>query len=71
MQDATSRYLGLVVLPGEHIVRIEVEEFASQVKTRPQRQVPGEDMKERGKGEEKKKKEQEGVFCAGGICEEG
>ncbi|KPM37355.1 hypothetical protein AK830_g9204 [Neonectria ditissima] len=28
--DMTSRYLGLVVVPGEHIVRIEVEEFASQ-----------------------------------------
>lgn len=28
----TSRYLGLVVVPGQHIVKIEVEEFASQVK---------------------------------------
>lgn len=28
----TSRYLGLVVVPGHHIVKIEVEEFASQVK---------------------------------------
>jgi hypothetical protein len=30
--DMTSRYLGLVVVPGEYIVKIEVEEFASQVK---------------------------------------
>jgi hypothetical protein len=30
--DLTSRYLGLVVVPGEHITKIEVEEFASQVK---------------------------------------
>ncbi|CRK10940.1 hypothetical protein BN1708_009973 [Verticillium longisporum] len=30
--DMTSRYLGLVVVPGEHIVKIEVEEFASQLK---------------------------------------
>jgi hypothetical protein len=29
--DLMSRYLGLVVVPGEHIVRIEVEEFASQL----------------------------------------
>ncbi|KAI0109161.1 hypothetical protein GGR51DRAFT_512980 [Nemania sp. FL0031] len=32
--DMTSRYLGLVVIPGEHIVKMEVEEFASQVKGR-------------------------------------
>ncbi|KAI1338292.1 hypothetical protein F5Y15DRAFT_124687 [Xylariaceae sp. FL0016] len=32
--DMTSRYLGLVVVPGEHIVKIEVEEFVSQVKNR-------------------------------------
>jgi hypothetical protein len=30
--DMTSRYLGLVVVPGEFITKIEVEEFASQVK---------------------------------------
>lgn len=29
-----SRYLGLVVVPGEYIVRIQVEEFASQVRGR-------------------------------------
>lgn len=28
--DMTSRYLGLVVIPGEHIVTMEVEEFVSQ-----------------------------------------
>ncbi|TDZ20633.1 N-alpha-acetyltransferase 38-B, NatC auxiliary subunit [Colletotrichum orbiculare MAFF 240422] len=30
--DMTSRYLGLVVVPGEHIVKIEVEEFVSQIR---------------------------------------
>ncbi|KAI0410053.1 hypothetical protein F4802DRAFT_592933 [Xylaria palmicola] len=32
--DMTSRYLGLVVIPGEHIMKMEVEEFTSQVKGR-------------------------------------
>ncbi|KAI1167015.1 hypothetical protein F5B18DRAFT_648031 [Nemania serpens] len=32
--DMTSRYLGLVVIPGQHIVKMEVEEFVSQVKNR-------------------------------------
>lgn len=27
----TSRYLGLVVVPGGHVVKVEVEEFASQM----------------------------------------
>ena len=30
--DMTSRYLGLVVVPGEYVMKIEVEEFASQMK---------------------------------------
>lgn len=30
----TSRYLGLVVVPGEYITKIEVEEFVSQLKGR-------------------------------------
>ena len=30
--DMTSRYLGLVVVPGEYVTKIEVEEFASQVR---------------------------------------
>ncbi|QPG95984.1 hypothetical protein C2857_002775 [Epichloe festucae Fl1] len=30
--DMPSRYLGLVVVPGHHIVKMELEEFASQVK---------------------------------------
>ncbi|CAG8981805.1 hypothetical protein HYALB_00004748 [Hymenoscyphus albidus] len=30
--DMTSRYLGLVVVPGEYITKIEVEEFASQMR---------------------------------------
>ncbi|KAI2603891.1 Sm-like ribonucleoprotein [Hypoxylon fragiforme] len=32
--NMTSRYLGLVVVPGEHITKMEVEEFSSQAKTR-------------------------------------
>ncbi|KAI1147106.1 LSM domain-containing protein [Nemania diffusa] len=32
--DMSSRYLGLVVIPGEHIAKMEVEEFTSQVKGR-------------------------------------
>jgi len=34
--DMISRYLGLVVVPGKHIVKIEVEEFASQVAKKPE-----------------------------------
>ncbi|KAF3764513.1 hypothetical protein M406DRAFT_260622 [Cryphonectria parasitica EP155] len=30
--EMSHRYLGLVVVPGEHIVRIEKEDFASQMK---------------------------------------
>jgi hypothetical protein len=30
--DMTSRYLGLVVVPGKYIVKMEVEEFASQMR---------------------------------------
>jgi hypothetical protein len=30
--DMSSRYLGLVVVPGQYITKIEVEEFASQIK---------------------------------------
>jgi small nuclear ribonucleoprotein (snRNP)-like protein len=30
--DMTSRYLGLVVVPGEYVTKIEVEEFASQMR---------------------------------------
>lgn len=45
----TSRYLGLVVVPGRHIVRIEVEEFASQMRGR-QLRVLG--LREQGIGEE-------------------
>jgi len=35
--DLTSRYLGLVVVPGEHIQKIEIEEFASQVRGKESR----------------------------------
>ncbi|KAJ9130869.1 hypothetical protein NKR23_g11987 [Pleurostoma richardsiae] len=30
--ELSSRYLGLVVVPGEHIVKIELEQFTSQMK---------------------------------------
>jgi len=30
-RDLISRYLGLVVVPGEYVTKIEVEEFVSQV----------------------------------------
>ncbi|PQE32579.1 lsm domain-containing protein [Rutstroemia sp. NJR-2017a WRK4] len=33
-KDLTSRYLGLVVVPGEYIRKIELEEFESQVRGR-------------------------------------
>ncbi|KAK3334983.1 hypothetical protein B0H65DRAFT_339371 [Neurospora tetraspora] len=32
--DLSSRYLGLVVIPGEYITKIELEEFASQIRGR-------------------------------------
>ncbi|CCC05193.1 hypothetical protein SMACR_08060 [Sordaria macrospora] len=32
--DLSSRYLGLVVIPGEYITKIELEEFASQIRKR-------------------------------------
>ncbi|KAL1903483.1 hypothetical protein Sste5346_000110 [Sporothrix stenoceras] len=35
VMNMTSRYLGLIVTPGHHIVKIEVEEFASQMKRPP------------------------------------
>ena len=38
--DMTSRYLGLVVVPGKYIVRIEVEEFTSQLKRVPLPMLP-------------------------------
>ncbi|KAI5467291.1 hypothetical protein BGZ63DRAFT_419007 [Mariannaea sp. PMI_226] len=30
--NMTSRYLGLIVVPGHHIVKMELEEFSSQLK---------------------------------------
>ncbi|KAM0203491.1 hypothetical protein ACHAPA_000550 [Fusarium lateritium] len=30
--DMSSRYLGLIVIPGQHITKLEVEEFASQMR---------------------------------------
>ncbi|KAK0670376.1 hypothetical protein QBC41DRAFT_318025 [Cercophora samala] len=40
VMDMTSRYLGLVVVPGQYITKIEVEEFASQLKKKQQKQSP-------------------------------
>ncbi|KAG4439036.1 hypothetical protein IFR05_005500, partial [Cadophora sp. M221] len=59
--DMTSRFLGLVVVPGEYITRIEVEEFESQMK--------GKGMVGKMVGEGLKEKEKE-EFCAGGVCDE-
>ena len=39
IKNMTSRYLGLVVVPGESVVRIELEEFSSQVKAREEGQA--------------------------------
>lgn len=30
--DMASRYLGLIVIPGHHVVKMEVEQFASQMR---------------------------------------
>ncbi|KAK4659387.1 hypothetical protein QC762_109745 [Podospora pseudocomata] len=38
VMDMTSRYLGLVVVPGQYITKIEVEEFASQLKATERKQ---------------------------------
>ncbi|KAK0731133.1 LSM domain-containing protein [Lasiosphaeris hirsuta] len=47
--DMTSRYLGLVVVPGKHIVKIEVEEFKSQMKSRDKKRS-GEEWKSQERG---------------------
>ncbi|KAH7327300.1 hypothetical protein BKA65DRAFT_539930 [Rhexocercosporidium sp. MPI-PUGE-AT-0058] len=61
--DMTSRFLGLVVVPGEYITRIEVEEFESQMKGKGMvGKMVGEGLKEREKEKE--------PFCAGGVCDE-
>jgi N-alpha-acetyltransferase 38, NatC auxiliary subunit len=33
--DMTSRFIGLVVVPGQHITKIEVEENPFEIRTRP------------------------------------
>ncbi|KAL2136288.1 hypothetical protein VTI74DRAFT_4523 [Chaetomium olivicolor] len=43
--DMTSRYLGLVVVPGKYIVKIEAEEFLSQIRGR---QLKVKDVREQG-----------------------
>jgi hypothetical protein len=47
--DLTSRYLGLVVVPGKYVTKIEVEEFASQL--RREVHVQGMGVKTEGIGE--------------------
>lgn len=42
--DMTSRYLGLVVVPGKHIVKIEVEKFSSQLSQEEKAIYMNEDM---------------------------
>lgn len=39
--DMISRYLGLVVVPGKYIVKIELEEFASQIRGRKRKDEGG------------------------------
>jgi hypothetical protein len=39
-QDLSSRFLGLIVVPGHHIVKMELEEFASQVRGRQAVSLP-------------------------------
>lgn len=64
--DMTSRFLGLVVVPGEYITHIEVEEFESQIKGKG---MVGKMVGEGLKKEREKEKEKE-AFCAGGVCGE-
>ncbi|RDA89153.1 hypothetical protein CP532_2270 [Ophiocordyceps camponoti-leonardi (nom. inval.)] len=40
MDVAAARYLGLVVVPGEHIVRMELEQFVSQMRQMPLSRLP-------------------------------
>ena len=46
----TSRYLGLVVVPGKYIVRIEVEEFVSQRRGREKQRERERERLARGQG---------------------
>lgn len=46
--DMTSRFLGLVVVPGEHIVKIEVEGFASQMKGAASAAATGTEKRQEG-----------------------
>ncbi|KAH7413055.1 hypothetical protein BKA64DRAFT_740790 [Cadophora sp. MPI-SDFR-AT-0126] len=63
--DMTSRFVGLVVVPGPYITRIEVEEFESQMKG------VGKGSKMVGEGLKTKSTStsEEPAFCAGGVCE--
>ncbi|KAF8862976.1 hypothetical protein BDZ45DRAFT_738655 [Acephala macrosclerotiorum] len=51
-QDLTSRYLGLIVVPGEYITKIEVEEFESQLTPAQKEKYLTSQEKDGGDGEE-------------------
>ncbi|KUJ18936.1 uncharacterized protein LY89DRAFT_780906 [Mollisia scopiformis] len=59
-QDLTSRYLGLVVVPGEYITKVEVEAFESQL-SREERERFGVGS---GKKENERVGGSEGEGCA-------
>ncbi|RDA93552.1 hypothetical protein CP533_3999 [Ophiocordyceps camponoti-saundersi (nom. inval.)] len=40
MNVAAARYLGLVVVPGEHIVRMELEQYVSQMRQKTSSNLP-------------------------------
>ena len=58
--NMASRYMGLVVVPGRHIVRVEVEEFASQMRPAPAPPALGEAGAGAGVGAERGRLEEEG-----------
>ena len=63
----TSRYLGLVVVPGKHIVKIEVEEFASQLRSARERRRREREAEE--EKEDEARSELEGQVAAKGTGE--
>ncbi|KAK4464156.1 hypothetical protein QBC42DRAFT_171943 [Cladorrhinum samala] len=65
--DMTSRYLGLVVVPGKHIVKIEVEEFASQLRSARERRRREREAEE--EKEDEARSELEGQVAAKGTGE--
>ncbi|KAK0122034.1 hypothetical protein ONS95_010299 [Cadophora gregata] len=72
VQDMTSRYVGLVVVPGDYITRIEVEEFESQMKGLGKGagsgKMVGEGLRDSPR-EGSREKEGREAFCVGRVCE--